>query len=186
MSAKQSTAQRYWLAAAGIAVLLLFVIGSSSWPRQTTVVLVIRHAEKVDNTKDSPLTDDGRARAQELVHVAQKAGVAAIYATEILRTQLTVQPLAARLGLAVTQVDHGDTDGLISRIWRDHRGQVILVAGHSPTVPEIIEKLGGGSIAPITEDRYDNLFMVIIPWLGSAKTVHLKYGKPTPPVAPAS
>jgi hypothetical protein len=89
-----------------------------------------------------------------------------------------VQPLVSHLGIPITQVDANDIDGLIKQLWRDHPGWVVLIAGHDTTVPQIIEKLGGGRIAPIASDKFDNLFIVVIPWIGRVKTVHLKYGNP--------
>ena len=180
MSFNQTVSRRYWLPVAVIAVLSIIIVGYIYWVKQTTVVLVIRHAEKASApANDQPLSATGQARAQTLVHVAGEAGVGAIYATQFLRTQQTVQPLASHLGISITQVDAGDIDGLINQLWRDHTGQVVLIAGHNNTVPMIIEKLGGGRIAPIAEDKFDNLFMVAIPWIGRVKTVHLKYGNPS-------
>lgn len=148
----------------------------------TTVVLVTRHAEKAETPRDNPTlsTPEGFARAQTLVHVAGQAGVNAIFATQYLRTQQTVQPLATHLGLAVTQIADNDVDGLISQILENHRGETVLVAGHSTTVPLIIQKLVGGTIMTIPESQFDNLFVVIIPKRGKKKVVHLKYGVPSP------
>ena len=126
-----------------------------------------------------PLSVTGQARAQELVHIAGDAGVGAIYATQFLRTQQTVQPLASHLGISITKVDAGDTDGLINQLWRDHTGQVVLIAGHNNTVPMIIEKLEGGELLQLPKTNLITYFMVAIPWIGRVKTVHLKYGNPS-------
>lgn len=160
------------------------------WLRSTTVVLVIRHAERNDTASCSPpeagppLSEAGQTRAQVLTHVAGEASVAMIYASEFCRTQQTVQPLATQLGLAVTVVDQvapdgtADVDALIAQVWANSKGKVALIAGHTNTVPVIIEKLGGGTIPPIGESEFDNLYVVIIPRWGKTKVVHLKYGAP--------
>lgn len=49
----------------------------------------------------------------------------------------------------------------IDQIWTSNRGQVVLVAGHSGTVPVIIERLSGISVAAIDETEFDNLFVVV-------------------------
>ncbi len=175
MSNSQTVTRRYWLPIAVIVVLSVIILGYIYCLKQTTVVFVIRHAEKA-GANDAPLSAAGLARAQTLVHVAGEAGVEAIYATQFRRTRQTVEPLASHLGISITQVNANDVDGLIQQLWRDHAGRVVLIAGHSDTVPQIIEKLGGGRIAPIAEDKFDNLFIVAIPWIGGVKTVHLKYG----------
>lgn len=167
--------------------------------RSTTVILVIRHAERNDLESCSPATVKGRPnptlqltggqspRAQALAHVGGEDSIAAIYASEFCRTQQTVQPLATQLGHTVNVVDQFEADGstvnvdnLIDQIWTNNRGQVVLVAGHTSTVPVIIERLSGITVAPIDETEFDNLFVVIVPrWWGRTKVVRLKYGAPT-------
>jgi broad specificity phosphatase PhoE len=167
------------------------------WRGSTTVILVIRHAERNDGENCTPTSVKGRpnptlaitgsARAQTLAHVGGEDSIAAIYASEFCRTQQTVQPLAAQLGLTVNIVDQFEADGstvnvnnLIDQIWANNRGQVILVAGHTNTVPVIVERLSGISIAAIDETDFDNLYVVVVPrWWGRTKVVRLKYGTPT-------
>jgi len=160
-----------------IIVGIIVIIGGVifCWPRQVTTVLLIRHAEPGDTPPGNPtLNAAGQARAQTLRHVAGSAGVAAIFATELTRTQETVQPLATQLGLSVTQVPAADVAGLVSQIRTSHRGQVVLVAGHSNTVPQIIQELGGGTVT-IADTEFDNLFVVTIGWK-RVKLLRLKYG----------
>jgi 2,3-bisphosphoglycerate-dependent phosphoglycerate mutase len=143
-------------------------------------VLIVRHAEKGSTPPNDPaLSTDGQARAQALVRVVGEANVRAIYATEFARTQQTVQPLATQLGLTITQISASDTDGLVNDILSNHRGEVVFVAGHSNTVPVIIEKLNGGQIPPINETEFDKLFVVTVYRLRRAKVVQLRYGNPT-------
>ncbi|MBA3767930.1 MAG: histidine phosphatase family protein [Acidobacteria bacterium] len=145
-----------------------------------TTVLVIRHAEKgATPANDPPLSTDGQARAQTLVRMAGEANVRAIYATEFARTQQTVQPLATQLGLSITQISAADADALVNHILSNYRGEVVVVAGHSNTVPVIIEKLQGGQIPPIAETEFDKLFIVTVYRLRRAKVVQLRYGNPT-------
>ena len=180
MSYIQTGFKRYGLPVAVIGVLFIIIVGYTYWIKQPTVALIIRHAEKASVPgNNQPLSPSGQERAQTLVHVAGEVGVGAIYATQFLRTQQTVQPLASNLGIPITQVDATDVDGLINQLWRDHPGRVVLIAGHDTTVPQIIEKLGGGRIAPIAPDKFDNLFIVVIPMIGRVKTVHMKYGNPS-------
>lgn len=41
-------------------------------------------------------------------------------------------------------------------------GSTALIVNHSGTIPKIVEKLGGGAVAPIAEDEYDRLLIVTI------------------------
>lgn len=152
-----------------------------------TTVLIVRHAEKGTTPQDNPpLTTDGQARAQALARVAGDANVTAVYASQFARTQQTVQPLAAQRGLTVTQLNASDTDALVNDILSNHRGETVLIAGHSNTVPEIIDKLKGGQITPVAETEFDKLFVVTVYRWRRAKVIQLRYGNPTPPPPPGS
>jgi len=109
------------------------------------------------------------------------AGVNAIYATQYKRTQQTVKPLADKTGVPVTQTIARNTADLIAQINGQHRGQVIFIAGHSNTVPEIVAALGGPRYPELPEPEYDNLFIVTIYRTGKAKVVKMKYGASSAP-----
>jgi phosphohistidine phosphatase SixA len=167
-----------------VAALLIsfLVLGYLCFYRPVTTVILVRHAEKnIEPGNSNPaLSPAGQQRAQELVHMLGSTGITAIYATQYLRTQQTVQPLANHLSLTVNQIDANNTAELVRRIKSDHAGGVIFVAGHNNTVPEIVAALGGGNFPVIPESEYDNMFVVTIYRFGKAKTVKLKYGSPMP------
>ena len=107
------------------------------------------------------------------------AGINAVYATQYKRTQETVQPLAAKLGLPINQVNSKSTAELLTRIRSENRGQTVFIAGHNNTVPEIIAALGGPTYPTIPESEYDNLYIVTVYRTGKAKVVKMKYGAAT-------
>lgn len=147
---------------------------------ETTVILV-RHAEKaVVPGDDPPLSEAGGKRAAALRHALEKSGVSAIYATQYRRTQQTVEPLAKALKITPKQLDAAKPEALVAQIRQKHRGGTVLVAGHSNTIPEIIDALGAPH-APDIEDRdYDDLFVVTIPKGGPVRLLHLQYGAADP------
>ena len=151
----------------------------ATFSRPVTTVILIRHAEKVidPNNPDVDLSPVGQARAQELARMFADAGINRIYATQYKRTQQTVKPLADKLGLPITQVGSKNTAELLSQIKTQHRGEVIFIAGHNNTVPEIIAALGGPTYPTIPETEFDNLYFVTIYRTGKAKVVKMKYGK---------
>ena len=68
---------------------------------------------------------------------------------------------------------------MLAKILREHKGKMILVAGHSNTVPELIANLGASKNVPdIAEDEYDNIYIVSIPWFGKTKTIRMRFGEP--------
>jgi broad specificity phosphatase PhoE len=127
----------------------------------------------------------GELRAQELRHVVEDTGIQAVYASELCRTQQTVEDTATALGLTVNAVAQHAADGaanvddLVNQVNSNNTGQKVLIAGHTDTVPMIIEKLGGGAIDPITGNEFDNLYVVTIHrwWLiKRVRVIRLKYG----------
>lgn len=148
----------------------------------TTTIIFVRHAEKAVQQGDDPsLSDAGRVRVAELtrqlVDADVVAGVDAIYATPFKRTQETAQPLAQALGIPVTTYDASDTETVLDEILREHKGKIILVVGHSNTLPELIANLGASKKVPeIAENEYDNIYIVSIPWFGKTKTIRLRFG----------
>jgi len=156
----------------------------TTFRRPVTTIIVIRHAEKVidPNNPDVDLSPAGQARAQELVRMFGDAGINTIYATQFKRTQQTVKPLADKLGLPVYQVNSKDTSDLVTQIRAQNSGQVVFVAGHNNTVPDIVAALGGPTFPIIPETEFDNLYIVTVYRTGKAKVVKLKYGSPSPAV----
>jgi broad specificity phosphatase PhoE len=87
------------------------------------------------------------------------SGIKAIYATEFHRTQDTGKPLAAKLGLKVEAMPAGDTAALAAKIKTDHPRDVVLVIGHSNTVPAAIKAMGG-PVVTMRDDEYDAIFVL--------------------------
>ena len=158
----------------------LIVIYICCWYYPQTTVIVLRHAEKATNSNDDsvPLRDpEGIARAATLAQVAERAGVTVIYVTQALRTQQTAAPLATNLGITPIQFDSADVDGLINDVRASrNRGRVIVIVGHSNTVPVIVDRLGGGAVT--VGDQFDNLFVLTLNRWSGTKLIQATYGAP--------
>ena len=127
---------------------------------QVTVILT-RHAEKASTPpKDPPLTQAGQQRAALLASMLADSGVDAIYVTEFQRTQQTAAPLAERVQVKPTMIPAADTDTLVKAI-RARQNGVVVVVGHSNTVPGIIAALGGPKVQ-IDDSDYNNLFVLTV------------------------
>ena len=68
-----------------------------------TTVYIVRHAERADDSANTPLSAAGRARAQELVHVLGNDDLDAVFVTNLTRTQQTGAPPAAARGIMAEQ-----------------------------------------------------------------------------------
>ncbi|HSS21998.1 MAG TPA: phosphoglycerate mutase family protein [Pyrinomonadaceae bacterium] len=150
-----------------------------------TVLILVRHAEKKvvpPENKDPDISPAGQARAEELAHMFSDSKIGAIYATQYKRTQQTVKPLADKLGLTVTQIEAKQTPELVKQIRAKNMGQVVFIAGHNNTVPEIIAAMGGPQLPIIPETEYDNLFILTVPGNGKAVLLTMKYGSSQTPL----
>jgi phosphohistidine phosphatase SixA len=127
------------------------------------VFVLVRHAEKgAEPANDPPLSEAGAARAERLAQMLRHSGVTQLIATEFVRTQATLAPLASAVGRPVTTVSARDAKGLLSALDSLPRGSLAVVAGHSNTVPALVERLSGGRAKPsIDESEYDKLFFVV-------------------------
>jgi phosphohistidine phosphatase SixA len=138
-------------------------------------VFVVRHAERQDESPDSPLSAAGKVRAERLAAILADAGVTAIYATQWQRTRQTVAPLATAAKVEITQIDSKDLTGLVAAIRARSANDVVVVAAHSDSAPKIVAALGGSHDIAIARDEYDNLF-VIVPGAGTTPTfLRLRY-----------
>jgi broad specificity phosphatase PhoE len=96
-----------------------------------------------------------------------------------MRTTQTLEPIAAHLDLEILTHDARDSEGLVRRILTDHAGRIVLVSGHSNTVPEIVAALGAPEPPPIEDWDYDDVFVVTIGPDETVTAVHLSYGVPS-------
>jgi 2,3-bisphosphoglycerate-dependent phosphoglycerate mutase len=150
----------------------------------TTTMFFVRHTEKALEPADDPgLSPEGQRRAAELarqlVDADVVAGIDAIYSTPYRRTLETAQPTADALDLDINRYDPSDNEAVLATILKTHKGKIILVVGHSNTVPTMIADLGASKNVPaIAEFEYDNIYVISIPWFGKTKTIRLRYGEP--------
>lgn len=175
--------RRRWLAAIGAT--LLVTTGASPVPvASSTVVLLVRHAERAPGTGDVPISDAGRARANDLVEISRVAGVQAIVTTQFTRTKQTAEPTATALGITPqvigAQSDVARHASEVADAVKQHAGKVVLVVGHSNTIPAIVAALGGHRYPDLCEMEYDRLFTVLIDADGTVRTIRSGFGARTP------
>jgi len=133
----------------------------------TTVVVLVRHAEKAGPTGDVALSPAGEARAAALAAALHEAGVQAVLTTQLRRTRQTAEPLAAAAGLTPEIVPVGSevpehAARVAAAVRQRHQGQTVLVVGHNNTVPAIIAALGGPRLPDLCDAEYAKLFVLVV------------------------
>ena len=160
--------------AAVLAVLFAATLASAQ-----QAVIVVRHAEKADSSSDAALSPKGKARAKALAVLLRGAGVTHIITSEFQRTRETAAPLASALGLTAEQVPARDLPALVARLAALDPTAIVLVVGHSNTIPPMLTVLGWPNTLDLHEGDYDDVF-VLAPRPGHrASMIRLKYGHRT-------
>ncbi|NJD30802.1 MAG: histidine phosphatase family protein [Gammaproteobacteria bacterium] len=160
----------------------IFWIGT--WA-QTTVVILVRHAETDPVASGDPdLSKAGEARVKGLgdylAGVLSGGKVDYLYSADTRRAQQTAAPIANQFKLPINLLSSSDWAGLASRIKREHRGKTIAVVGYASTIPGVLSELSATSVA-LAEDEYDSIFLVVVPSPGPTRVFRLSYGPPTVP-----
>lgn len=158
---------------------------AASEPAPPRLVILVRHAEKAAEPKqDPPLTPAGEERARALALALKDAGVTAIVTSAARRARATAEPLAGESHLTPTVVPAGDGTtadhvAAVAAEVRRHAGGVVLVVGHSDTIPLLIAALDGPRLPEIPHGEFAHLF-VLVPGAGGARLVRGSYGAPDP------
>ncbi len=145
-----------------------------------TLLILVRHAEKTAGDPDPSLSAAGEQRAGALAHVLGDLDVDALYASQYKRSRLTLEPLSRRVDVNIeTSEISGSVDAwaaaFAARLLERHRGQTVVVAGHSNTTPILARALGANGVPDLTDADYDDLFWVLHDGK-SVEFVHLHYG----------
>ena len=138
-------------------------------------IVVVRHAEKADQSTDPVLSAQGTARAEALAKALSSMDVKAVYVTQYQRTTLTAAPLMKVAGLKAIQVHSDASAELVERMKKEHPADVVLTVGHSNSVPRILKLLGAAETIELGDNDYDNLFILVPAASGPPTLLRLKY-----------
>jgi broad specificity phosphatase PhoE len=180
------------MTARSLALLLLALAAVPAAAQDSTVVYLVRHAEKAaEPADDPPLTPAGEARARALADLLREEPIDALLVTQFRRTAATAAPLAGRQGIEDVRVIPTRGTGLphaeqVAETARtEYRGKRVLVVGHSNTVPAIVHALGGPALPELCDAEHARLFVVVLRD-GEPPRVEVRgYGAPDPPGADA-
>lgn len=123
-------------------------------------VFVLRHLQ-AETGSDPALTAEGTRQAQRLASwFKSRDRPSAIYVTRFRRSKETAAPLAERLEVVPIVYDPSDSQALV-RLVRSRPGNAVIV-GHSNTVPDLVETLGGARPEPIGHDQFGDIWRVSV------------------------
>jgi phosphohistidine phosphatase SixA len=155
-----------------LAILLCVIIAPAHAQK---AVYLVRHAEKAGDSGDPPLTDAGKQRAQALARHLQDAGITVIYTSDARRTKDTAAPLAALRTIMPEAVVDGDPAVIFKKATTEHPDAVILIVGHTNTLPELIAKWGITAPVTVNAGEFDKIFVLIPTGPGQAGLARFRY-----------
>ena len=155
----------------------LILIACQSTAQEALTVFLVRHAEKVDHSKDPDLSPEGYLRAEALAYILSDAEIEGVHSTNYIRTRETASPVADYFKLETELYNPMDLPALARKL--KSQGGRHLVVGHSNTTPAMVEFLGGEAGPPVADEwEYDRLYILTITQEG-VQTLRLRYGKPS-------
>lgn len=142
-------------------VLAIYPEGVFAQPSgEMSTYIIVRHAEKVDDSRDPDLSEAGFARAEKLAMMLASMKPDVAYTTPFKRTRQTLEPTAKAFGLQLEEYDPRNAAPFVEGL-KAMRGKTVLIAGHSNTAPGIVNALLGEERFNDLEDhQYDRLWIV--------------------------
>ncbi len=142
-------------------VALLLALGGCASVQQPLAppnIYIMRHLNTPAGATDPDLTSDGQRNAVLLVNWFKRDRPAVIYVSRTKRAQQTAAPLARSLNITPKIYNPVDTASLVAALSGETR--TVLVVGHSNTVPDIIERLGGQRPAPLVHEDFGDIWKI--------------------------
>jgi phosphohistidine phosphatase SixA len=138
-------------------------------------VFLVRHADRLDESEDTPLSKAGEARAQLLATLLKDSSISAIYTSQWQRTIKTAEPVASALKIKPVSLPVADREGLFRRLQTENRDDVVLIVGHDRSVPALLKMFGHPEAITIAPAEYDNLFVLVPKDTGPPMVLRLRY-----------
>lgn len=125
-------------------------------------IVFIRHADR--EGRQDRLSCRGLKRALQLGRQLAANPPVLIYTTDTERTRVTARLVAATAGVPPDSIKcYAEFDHAALETARDSlpEDDWMLVVGHSYSLDDLIEGLGGPTITPIRSNEYDRLFVLV-------------------------
>ncbi|MGX7666191.1 phosphoglycerate mutase family protein [Flavobacterium pedocola] len=127
----------------------------------TTTFYLIRHAEKMDNSGNPELSENGLKRAENWSRILSDIKFDEVYSTNYKRTMTTAAPTAEKNQKTVKTYDPRALDTKV--FLKENLNKNVLVVGHSNTIPKLVNQLIGKDVyADIDDAVFGNLYIVTI------------------------
>jgi len=156
--------------------LILLIISATQIAHSQEAIFLIRHAEQVHDVENPPLTKEGLERAKAWAGIFRDAGIKMIYTSKKVRTKQTGEAIAQELNIPLETMSRRDVTGLVNHVRKVNADDVVLIIGHSKTIPRLVEVFAPFAEYPTIErDDYDSLFVIVPKGESDATVLRLRY-----------
>ncbi len=135
-------------------VLSLSFAAFADSPRQ---IFLSRHMEKATSGQDPALSPCGVAQAQAFAAQLKNTPLPWLMHTPYQRTKQTAEAFSQQ-GRQLLSYDPRQLDQLSTEL--NNKAGNVLVIGHSNTIPALVAKLTGETVAPLTEQDYGRIYIL--------------------------
>jgi broad specificity phosphatase PhoE len=171
-------------ARAACAALVLFVLPAIVEAQQA--IIIVRHAERETGQGDDGLSTAGHQRAERLAAMLKDTAITHVFISDQRRTLETAQPVLKARRLTPNRValpgemQKGDPAELqvrqtLAAVAKLPGNAVVLIVGHSNTLPIFLRRLGYAQAVTIANQEFDNLFIVTPRASNAPAVVRLRY-----------
>jgi len=131
--------------------------------KKATTIILVRHAEKATTGGNNPeLSAEGKQRAERLRASFPGVEPDGFYSTTYIRTQQTLAPWAKQTSKEIEFYDAAKQREFAELLLKQ-TGKTIVVAGHSNTIPGLVNLLlKEEKFQNLADNEYDKIFVVTI------------------------
>jgi len=157
----------------GLVLAAVLLVGAPAAASAQQSIIIVRHAERQTGGEvDDSLSEVGRQRAERLAAILKDAGITHVFVSDRRRTLETAAPLARLRKLSPSRIaiparGRGKIEpselqvrATLLAISKLPRTAVVLIVGHSNTLPIFLTRLGYDGRMTIPDPEFDNLFVV--------------------------
>jgi len=123
-------------------------------------IYLVRHAEKILDTKNPDLTECGHERAKNIAQFLESVDLDVIYSTNYTRTKNTAKPTSESKSLVIENYDPRKLEEF-AKVLIDKKENA-LVVGHSNTTAVLAGLLAGEKLNAFDESIYNRIYQVTI------------------------